>query len=63
MAYTQARNRATQKYVKEHCERVYITLPNGIKDNWKAAADTTGESLTEYIRKAVEMRMEKEAGA
>lgn len=58
MPYTQARNRATQKYVKEHCERVYITLPNGIKESWKAAAELEGESLTEYIRKAVKMRME-----
>ena len=56
--YTQAQNKATQKYVKEHCERVYITLPKGIKDSWKAAADLEGESLTEYIRKAVEMRFE-----
>ena len=58
--YTQAQNRATQKYVKEHCERVYITLPNGIKDRWKVAADAAGESLTEYIRNAVKARIESE---
>lgn len=58
--YTQAQNRATQKYVKEHCERVYITLPKGIKDRWKGAADAAGESLTEYIRNAVEARIESE---
>ena len=60
MAYTQARNKATQKYVKEHCDRIYITLPNGIKDRWKEAAEAAGESLTEFIRNAVEARIANE---
>ncbi len=60
--YTQAQNKATQKYMKENYERIYISIPKGHKDNWKAAADAAGESLTAYIVKAVEDRIKKEAG-
>lgn len=60
MAYTQARNKATQKYVKANYERVALSFQKGIKDRWKAAAEAAGESLTTYIMKAVEMRIESE---
>ena len=58
MAYSQARNKATQKYVKANYDRVALSFQKGIKDRWKAAADDAGESLTTYIMKAVEMRIE-----
>ena len=58
MAYTQASKRATMKYVKANYERIYISIPKGHKDVWKAAADTAGESLTAFIVKAVEMRID-----
>lgn len=61
MAYTQARNRATQKYVKENYERIYISIPKGHKDKIKAAAEAAGESITSYIMKAIEARMNGEA--
>ena len=54
---SQAQNRATQKYMKENYERIYISIPKGKKDLIKAAADAAGESLTAYIMKAVEARM------
>ena len=57
MAYSQARNKATQKYVKANYERIYISIPKGNKDIWKTAADAAGESLTSFIVKAVEMRL------
>ena len=60
MAYTQAQNKATQKYIKGNYERIYISLPKGRKENMKAAAEAAGESLTSYIVKAVEMRMNAE---
>lgn len=55
--YSQSQNRATQKYVKENYERIYLSLPKGIKEDWKKAAAAAGESLTEYIRKATETRV------
>ena len=59
-AYSQAQNKATQKYMKEHYERIHIAVPKGQKDLIKAAADAAGESLTAYVMKAVEMRMNNE---
>lgn len=59
--YSEAHNRASQKYQKNNYERIALSLPKGNKDTWKAAADAAGESLTEYIRKAVEARMAAEA--
>ena len=60
MAYTQARNKATQKYVKNNCDRIYITVGKGKHEELKAAADAVGESLTSYLIKAAEMRMQTE---
>ena len=61
--YTAAQNRASQKYQKNNYERIALSLPKGNKEKMKAAADAAGESLTEYIRKAVQMRMQSEADA
>lgn len=60
MAYSQAQNKATQKYAKTHLDRLYITVPKGQKEIMQAAAKAQGESLSAYIKKAIEMRMEAE---
>ena len=57
MAYSDAANKASQKYKKANYDRVYISIPKGKKEMIKAAADAADESLTSYIIKAVEMRM------
>lgn len=58
--YSQAQNKATQKYMKENYERIYIALPKGKKEKMKMAADAANESLTSYIINAVERRMDTE---
>ena len=58
--YSQAQNKATQKYMKENYERVALSFQKGNKERWKAAAEAAGESLTTYIMKAVEMRIKNE---
>lgn len=60
MAYSQAQNKAVQKYAKTHLDRLYITVPKGQKEIIQAAAEAQGESLNAYIKRAVEMRMEAE---
>lgn len=57
MAYSQAQNRATQKYAKSHYERLYITVKKGQKEKIKASADAAGESMNEFINKAIDGRM------
>ena len=52
--YTQQQNKATQKYLAEHKERVQIWLDKGKKDEYKAKAEAKGMSLTAYICKLIE---------
>ena len=58
--YSEARNKATQKYVKNNCDRLYITIAKGKKEELKAAAEAAGESLTAYLMHAAEMRIAQE---
>lgn len=60
MAYTQAGNKATQKYVREHLDRIEIREEKGYRDKIKAAADAAGQSVNAYILQAVEERMQRE---
>ena len=60
MSYSQAQNRATQKYVKDNYERLYITVKKGQKDTIKTAAEMQGESMNQYIKTAIEMRVKQD---
>lgn len=53
MAYTEAQKRATNKWIKKNYERVNLTLPAGMKEEWKQAAEREGMSLNDFIRKCV----------
>ncbi|MEB3103102.1 transcriptional regulator [Ferviditalea candida] len=52
--------RAKNKYQAKNYDRVQFLVPKGRKDVYKAAAAAVGESLNEYIVKAIEERMERE---
>lgn len=60
MAYTKAGNKAAQKYVREHLDRIEIREEKGYRDKIKAAADAAGQSVNAYILQAVEERMQRE---
>ena len=53
MAYTEAQKRATNKWIKKNYERVNLTLPAGMKEEWKQVAERSGMSLNDFIRKCV----------
>ncbi len=56
---TPARIRANNKYAKKAYDQVRIAVRKGWKDKVKKAAEEAGESMTEYIRTAVENRMKE----
>lgn len=58
---TDARRRASAKYLKESVEDIRIRVPKGQKEIIKAAAAAAGESVNGYIKKAIDDRMEREA--
>ena len=49
-------------YIARAYDRVNLTMPKGRKEVIQAKADAQGESVNAYINKAIEQRMEREAG-
>jgi len=47
------------KYAKSHYKRVPLDVSLDKYDEIKAAADTQGETLNGYIKKAIDMRLKK----
>ncbi|MBQ9459780.1 MAG: ABC transporter ATP-binding protein [Oscillospiraceae bacterium] len=48
------------RYVKQHYDRISVTVPQGKRDLIKDYAAAVGESVNGYINKAVDERMERE---
>lgn len=55
---SKAQQKAVHKYVKNNYDRMELTVPKGGREKIKAAAAAVGESVNQYIQKAVELRME-----
>lgn len=47
--YTEAQNRATQKYVKANYDDIKVRVPKGKRDIYKAHAEAQGKSLNQLI--------------
>lgn len=60
MARTEAQNRATYKYAKEHLKRIPLDVQLDEYAQIKAAADQAGESVNGYIKEAIRQRMERD---
>lgn len=60
MAYNEASNRAAQKYKKDNIKRVPLDMQITEYEQLKAVADSQGEKVNEYIKKAIRERMERE---
>jgi uncharacterized protein (DUF1778 family) len=48
------------EYKKKNYDRIEITVPKGEKALIKRAAETAGQSVSEYINEAIRMRGERE---
>lgn len=59
---SEAKKRANKKWNDENLstryDHIHLALPAGYRDRLKAAADQEGESVNEYIRKAIDQRFE-----
>ena len=51
------------KYLAEKTDHVSLTLPKGMKDTWRAAAEKEGLSLSRYIINAVEAALRADSDA
>lgn len=45
------------KFIKEKYDRINLTMPKGGKEELKKAAEDAGESVNEYINRAIRLRM------
>lgn len=57
MAVSEAQKRAVKKYTEKNYKQVAIRWPIAFVEQLHAAADSSGESLAEYVKRACEQRM------
>lgn len=60
MALTEKQRAANEKYIAANYKQIAVRWPADFAAIVKQTAEASGESLAGYIRKAIEMRMEKE---
>jgi len=48
------------KWQKENCDRVNLTLPKGKKESIKAHADSQKESVNSFINRAIDETIERD---
>lgn len=59
--YSQAQNKATQRYIKNNYDSVMIRMPKGKKEKIKAFAESKNESLNGFVNRAIDEAMESNA--
>ena len=60
MPYSETKKAYNAEYIKKHIKRIPLDVQNDQYDAIKAAADSVGESVNGYIKKAVFMRISAE---
>lgn len=58
--YTEAQNKATQRYMKNAYDDVKTRVPKGTKDIWKAEAEKRDKSLNQFVIDCVEKEINSE---
>ncbi len=60
--YTQAQNKATQKYQRENLEQINFRVKKGEKEHYRNAAASMGLSMAQFFINAADDYIEREAG-
>ena len=60
MTISKAQMKATAKYMKNNYDEIKIRVPKGDKALIKAYADSNGESVNEFIKRAISEAMQKD---
>lgn len=58
--YTQAQNKATQKYIKANYDEIKLRIPKGEKERIKAHAAKHNESVNGFIKRVINEAIENE---
>lgn len=57
--YSDAQNKATQRYLKKNREQMLVWLPKGKKQEYKDHAQAQGKSLAAWVTQTLDAEMEK----
>lgn len=60
MTYSEKKREYNEKYTKEKLKRIPLNVQKEKYEEIKSAADTSGESINGYIKKAINMRLQGE---
>lgn len=60
MAVSKAQQRATQKYIKNNYDRLELRTPKGDRESIKQHAEKMGESLNQFLIRAVQETMRRD---
>ncbi len=58
--YTEAQNRATQKYIRENLEEIKFRVRKGDKEKYKSAAENAGLSMARFFLTAANEKIARE---
>lgn len=59
--YSEAQNKATQKYIKENLEEIKFRVRKGEKDKYRVAAEKSGlKSMAQFFITAADEKIERD---
>lgn len=59
--YTEAQNKATQKYIRENLEEIKFRVRKGEKDKYKVAAERAGMSMARFFLDAADEKIARDS--
>ena len=60
--YTEAQNKATQKYIQKAYDTITIRVPKGMREEYKNHAENKGTSLNKLVIDLLDRDMKEEGG-
>ena len=60
MAVSKKQQASVTKYVRDHYDRISVTVPRGKREEIRKHAEKHGESINGFIQRAVDETMERD---
>lgn len=60
MTVSKKQQASVTKYVKDHYDRISVTVPQGKRDQIKAHAESQGESVNGFVNRAIDEQMQRD---
>ncbi len=60
MTVSKKQQASVTKYVKDHYDRISVTVPQGKRDQIKAHAESQGESVNGFVNRAIDETIDRD---